>query len=111
MEGLTRIRSGEFTLSDCHTLSEIEEAVHNGTLSDMILSPEQVLASFPAMHALEEGRKLLENGNPLPEELLTEPFREGWGRMYTHDGTFVGICAWNGQKQKYFPVTMFYQRS
>ena len=111
MEGLTRIRSGEFALSDCHTLSEIEEAVHNGTLSDMILSPEQVLASFPAMHALEEGRKLLENGNPLPEELLTEPFREGWGRMYTHDGTFVGIYAWNGQKQKYFPVTMFYQRS
>ena len=111
MEGLTRIRSGEFTLSDCHTLSEIEEAVHNGTLSDMILSPEQVLASFPAMHALEEGRKLLENGNPLPEELLTEPFREGWGRMYTNDGTFVGIYAWNGQKQKYFPVTMFYQRS
>ncbi len=111
MEALTRIRSGEFTLSDCHTLSEIEEAAHNGTITDMILSPEQVLASFPAMHALEEGRKLLENGNPLPEELLTGPFREGWGRMYMHDGTFVGIYAWNENRQKYFPVTMFYQRS
>ncbi len=110
MEALTRTRSGEFALSDCYTLEQIAEAAARGTVDRMIRSPEQVLAGYPEMHALEAGTLLLQNGNPLPEELLEKPCREGWGRMYMHDGTFTGIYAWDEKKQKYFPVTMFYRK-
>ena len=106
MEALVRTRSGRFGIEDCYTLPEIREAFEAGRIEEMILSPEAVLSEFPALYGSEEAGKLLLNGNPVPEEMVSPHFRTGRVRMYMHDGRFVGLYEWRSGKEKYFPVKM-----
>ena len=55
----------------------------------------------------QAGDRLLQNGNPLIQELVNENVKEGWVRMYGSTGNFAGIYQWDQGKQRYFPVKMF----
>lgn len=107
MEALLRTKSGDFTLEQSMTLQETEEAVKAGTIEEKIISIEEVLSSYPAVYAKEEGDRLLANGNPLHEGLVKGGVRQGWVRMYTSSGVFIGIYQWKQNRQQYFPVKMF----
>ena len=107
MEALLRTKSGDFTLEQSMTLQETEEAVKAGTIEEKIISIEEVLSSYPAVYAKEEGDRLLANGNPLHEGLVKGDVREGWVRMDTSSGVFTGIYQWKKKRQQYFPVKMF----
>ena len=61
MEALLRTKSGDFTLEQSMTLQETEEAVKAGTIEEKIISIEEVLSSYPAVYAKEEGDRLLAN--------------------------------------------------
>ena len=76
MEELLRTQSGNFTLEESMTLSQVEEAVANGTIGEKIVSIEDVLSMYPALICTPEGDKLLGNGNPVPEELVQGGSRE-----------------------------------
>ena len=49
MEELLRTQSGNFTLEESMTLSQVEEAVANGTIGEKIVSIEDVLSMYPAL--------------------------------------------------------------
>ena len=108
MEELLRTRSGNFTLEESMTLSQVEEAVANGTIGEKIVSIEDVLSMYPALICTPEGDRLLGNGNPVPEELVQGGSREEKVRMYKSSGNFTGIYGWDERKQKYVPVRMFF---
>ena len=59
----------------------------------MIDPVEAVLAEYPALYADSYGDRLLANGNPLSDNLVSPQHKEGWVRMYASDGTFTGIKA------------------
>ena len=66
---------------------------------------------FPCIQVLTctpEGDRLLNNGNPLPEELVQGGSREEKVRMYKSSGNFTGIYGWDERKQKYVPIRMFF---
>ena len=102
-----RTRSGRFTLEESYTLSQVEKAVQDGTVSEIILSVEKVLEEYPRVCVRETGDRLLANGNPLSEELLKWQEKDGWVRMCTSEGAFVGIYQWDPQRERYYPVKMF----
>ena len=104
----TRTQSGNFTLEESMTLSQVEEAVANGTIGEKIVSIEDVLSMYPALICTPEGDRLLGNGNPVPEELVQGGSREEKVRMYKSSGNFTGIYGWDERKQKYVPVRMFF---
>lgn len=106
MEKLVRTASGSFTLEEAFTLEQIQESAEKGTLRDKILGIEEILAKYPSVRSLQEGDRLLENGNAISIE-LTDNVVQGWVRMYTSTGHFVGIYSWNTEKKKYLPVKMF----
>lgn len=54
------------------TLSQVEEAVADGTIGEKLVSIEDVLSMYPVLTCTPEGDRLLNNGNPLPEELVQE---------------------------------------
>ena len=108
MEELLRTQSGNFTLEESMTLSQVEEAVANGTIGEKIVSIEDVLSMYPALICTPEGDRLLGNGNPVPEELIQGGSREEKVRMYKSSGNFTGIYGWDERKQKYVPVRMFF---
>ena len=108
MEELLRTRSGNFTLEESMTLSQVEEAVADGTIGEKLVSIEDVLSMYPVLTCTPEGDRLLNNGNPLPEELVQGGSREEKVRMYKSSGNFTGIYGWDERKQKYVPVRMFF---
>ena len=108
MEELLRTRSGNFTLEESMTLSQVEEAVADGTIGEKLVSIEDVLSMYPVLTCTPEGDRLLNNGNPLPEELVQGDSREEKVRMYKSSGNFTGIYGWDERKQKYVPIRMFF---
>ena len=108
MEELLRTRSGNFTLEESMTLSQVEEAVKDGTIEEKLVSIEDVLSGYPAVYATGEGDRLLQNGNPLTEALVEKSIREKNVRMYRSSGKFTGIYGWDERKEKYVPVRMFF---
>ena len=107
MEELLRTKVGRFSLEESYTLGEVERAVQDGTISEMIHPVEAVLADYPAIYADSYGDRLLQNGNPLSDNLVSPQHKEGWVRMYASAGTFTGIFQWDKGKKKYYPVKMF----
>ena len=107
MEELTRTASGEFTLSESHTLSEIEQSVKENDPSRYLIPVEEVLKTWPRIHTDSYGDRLLLNGNPVPEKLTLEEPVCGWVRLCLSDGRFAGLYEWREEKEQYFPVKMF----
>lgn len=110
MEELTRTASGEFTLDDAHTLSEVEEAFNNGRIDEFIIPVEAVLGIYPEVRAKEKAEKLLRNGNPVNENLISgnaDGLPEGTVRMYLHDGTFIGLYSRDKERHMFRAAKMF----
>lgn len=107
MEALLRTKSGQFSLEDSLTLSEVEDAVKNGSICEKIIGIETILKEYPRICCSEAGDRLLANGNPVAQPLVSGQHIDGWVRMCTSRGEFTGIYQWNQKKEQYFPVKMF----
>ena len=107
MESLLRTKSGRFSLEESHRLSEVQQAANDGTVSEWVIGIEDILAEYPRICSTEEGDKLLHNGNPLKKDMVTGQHQNGWVRMCTSQGQFIGIFQWDAAKRRYFPVKMF----
>lgn len=66
---LTRTAVREFTLQEAHSLEELEQAVAEGNLEELLIHPRLVLPEFPAVTAPTEAVARLKNGGAvnLPE--------------------------------------------
>lgn len=107
MESLLRTRVGRFELKDSLTLSQVEEAVADGTAEEKILGIEEALKEYPGVFCTKTGDRLLANGNPLDQNFVSEASKEGWIRMHFSDGSFAGIYQWDERRGRYYPVKMF----
>lgn len=107
MEELLRTRSGQFTLEDSLTLDEIQKLMQQGKLEEHLSGIEEILENYPIVRCTEMADRLLENGNPVGENLTEAGCREGWVRMYTSREKFIGIYQWHGSSASYRPVKMF----
>jgi tRNA pseudouridine55 synthase len=69
LAALTRTAVREFTLNEAHSLEELEQAVREGKLEDLLIHPRLVLPEFPAVTAPSEAVARLKNGGAvnLPE--------------------------------------------
>jgi len=108
MASLTRSRVGMFRLEDAFRLSEIEELRDKDKISDVIISPDTVFEAYRPVTVSPEGKRLLENGNRLPEDMLGEAreLREKeLLRMYDQEGRFYGVYRYEAGSAK--PVKMF----
>ena len=107
MESLVRSKVGRYTLEEAYTLAQVEEARDQGRIEELVFPVEQVLGEYPSLVCTQAGDRLLQNGNPLIQELVKGKAAKGWVRMYNSQGGFVGVYQWDSGKQRYFPVKMF----
>lgn len=107
MESLVRTRSGRFSMEEALTLSQVEKMAEEGTLFQKIIGIEEILKDLPPVRALPSEDRLLRNGNAVRKTgAEKEPVR-GKVRMYTSQGLFIGIYAWDADREMYSPVKMF----
>ena len=107
MESLVRTKVGKFELKDAITLAQAEEAVKSGAIQDKVLGIEEILGEYPRICCEEEGDRLLANGNPLPQGVVSGCEKQGWIRMCSSGGAFAGVYQWDERRFLYFPVKMF----
>lgn len=77
MDTLERTMSGIFTKENSYTFEQIEEAVKNGTVAEMIMHPETVLGDFIKIEVNSENQAKIRNGIRLrPAQLGIKEYRE-----------------------------------
>lgn len=111
MTGLERTKSGSFTKETAFTLAEVEAMRDAGTLEDHILPIDQVLQEFEPLQIQPMAQKLLDNGNPIPIELLDrkESLEDGKNyRIYGKENCFYGVYCYAKKEQRIRPVKMFF---
>lgn len=124
MKSLLRTRSGDSYLENSLKLAEVEALRDAGTLSEHIVTVEQVFKACKAFRMNPEWDKLLLNGNHINEQdcyildnnkstrvelqenpLISTDFPGNWYRAYDSTGKFLGLYEKIGKK--YVPVKMF----
>lgn len=86
MDSLERTMSGVFTKENTYTFEEIEAAVENGTIEDLLISPDEVLGDFVRIDVTSESSAKIKNGVRLrPQQLDINEYCEGEiFRIYEH---------------------------
>lgn len=109
MEKLVRTRVGQFRISDSVSLSQIEQAVSEGTVDRYIVPVDSMFSEYPELVATGLAEKLVRNGNLFrtSDGLWCDGARV---RVYINDGEtlkFAGIYEFDASSEAYRPVKMF----
>ena len=93
MTSLVRTSSGGFTLDDCHTLEEIQQARDEDRLEELILPIERVFEKLPKLRLGEAQTRMYRNGVKLDLERV-RGIRDGISEyaVYGSDGGFIGTA-------------------
>lgn len=113
MKSLVRTRVSIFSLDEALTLAQVEAHRDQGTLDEILLPVDGVFSEYPALHALPGAKKLLQNGNrlsindvsDLPDQAALQD--DMWFRVYDSDGRFYGIYGWDETRRDMKSIKMF----
>lgn len=110
MEELLRTRVERFSLKDAVKLDEVQKAMEEGMVDQLILPVDRMFDQYPEAKTTTQGDLLVHNGNRLFSELLQEePEAEsGYVRVYDSDDTFIGL--FEKRADQLVPVKMFYRK-
>lgn len=111
MEHLLRTRSGSYGIDSALTLREIEEARDQDRL-EAIVQPLESAFDYPKLTVRPEGKKKIDNGNPMGAELFFETGQcapSSGQRYWVYDvqGELAAIYTYNEQTRLFMPDKMF----
>lgn len=104
MSSLRRTRAGVFSVDEAHSLADIEAAVREGRLSDIILPVDTLFASFSKLTVSQSAAKRLKNGN-----IINISAEDGDYRVYSDPEEFLLLGRVEGGKLK--TIKSFYEVS
>ncbi|MBR6322738.1 MAG: tRNA pseudouridine(55) synthase TruB [Lachnospiraceae bacterium] len=91
MTSLRRLRHGNFTLEQAHTLDEIARFIQEGRVSELVIPTEDVLP-YPSVRTDERTDKLLHNGNKLQaSDFAFLPSDAQFVKVFDSAGVFCGL--------------------
>ena len=100
MTGLVREETAGFTLSDAHSLKELEQLKTEGRLEEVILPMDSLMSDYPALEVSPEGEKRLMNGNPLKmEDTGAAELKDGQLYRINLKGELAALYVWDGRRQ------------
>jgi len=62
MYSLVRERAGQFTLENCHTFAEVEQAAHSGVIDTLITPTDSLFTQYPTVFLSQEGAERASRG-------------------------------------------------
>lgn len=110
MTSLVRTFSGGFSIEECMTIEEIQQAACEGRLQDIILPLERVFEKYPAVKLDERCTKMYKNGVILRCKQAGLKNAEALGsyRVYGCDGEFLGLGQADFESDKFKSIKNFY---
>ncbi|WP_096199404.1 tRNA pseudouridine(55) synthase TruB [Bacillus sp. FJAT-45350] len=88
MSDLKRIASGPFTIDECFTFEEIEQALENGKEKELLLTIEEAVSHFEKVTVSRELEEKIKNGAVLP---LIKGIEESRFSVYNEEGVCIAI--------------------
>ena len=122
MDHLLRTRVSSFMLEDSLKLDEIRQLKESGLIDEKVISVEKVFEEYNCLYVNENGRKKIDNGNPLTtdeaqafgtslssqdEAKAIEPEDSCLFRTYNADKRFKAVYRYDAGKRLYIPEKMF----
>lgn len=93
MTSLVRTASGGFTLDDCYTFEQVQQARDEERLEQLILPIERVFNKLPAIRLGQAQTRMYRNGVKLDlSRLGSIPEHSGSFAVYGSDGAFIGTA-------------------
>lgn len=94
MTGLCRTMASGFTLEQCHTFTEVEQAMQNGNIESLLIPTERLFTAYPSLHLNEAQTRMYRNGVKLDLSRLHEMRPEATVyTVYGHTGAFIGTAT------------------
>lgn len=92
MTSLVRTYASGFTLNDCYTFEEIQQARDENNLESLILPIERIFNTLPKLRLNEHQTKLYKNGVKLNLEKIHNVIDCELYGLYGFDGMFIGTA-------------------
>lgn len=90
MHSLTRTRSGTYPLADCHSFDEVERAMQDDTVQDLLLPVDGLFTEHPAVTLTDEGAERIARGAVVfPRQAAGLPQTVGALCRVYHAGRFL----------------------
>ncbi len=109
MKSLLRTCVDRFHIEDSLRLSQIEEKMAEGRISECLIPVDKMFEQYPRVQMKEAGDRLVYNGNSFELSITSETIvaaTEGIKvRVYDSKGAFVGIYQY--ERRMFRPVKMF----
>ncbi len=102
LTALRRVRNGPIRVADAVRIDDVAVAAADGTVADLVVSPETVLANVPAREIPESHLSTARNGAAIPIADLAEGegLTDGDLLRLTADGTMIGMYRVDGPMAK-----------
>ena len=105
---LVRLRSGPFSVSDAASLEEAEERFLGGAWGPLLHAPDAVVQHLGAVIVEKPVEAMIRQGRPVPiGPAPPAPAPEERRRVYSADGRFIGILAYNAPEAHWQPERVF----
>ena len=91
MSALRRVRAGEFSIDNAHTLDEIRQASEEGEAKSLLLPVDSLFREYPSLSVDARGELRIRCGSSIAT--LAE---EGDYRIYGPDGAFLALARVSG---------------
>ena len=91
MTSLERTSAIGFGIENSYTLQEIEEAVKENRLKDLIIPVEEAMKIYPSVTVSQAQATRFKNGGQLALERLRNISGTGYFRVYSPEKFFLGI--------------------
>ena len=107
LRNLTRLRYGDFCIEDTLGLSQIEQAIEQGTWQDHLYPIDSPLLNFKAAIVDKKGESAIRNGQSLPLGEKHLPSDE-YCRAYNQEGQLIAILKYIADQNLWHPETVFH---
>lgn len=104
LSSLVRTRSGPFVLAESISLTQLAEAIEQGTWSNYVFPPDIALGQHPAIHLDATTSARVLHGNAFHYDLAATTTL---ARVYDATGRFIAIANWESQYNIWQPTKVF----
>lgn len=110
MQSLVRVRVGQFLLKDSLRLSALATLQEEDRFAEVLQPVDTFFADYPQYATKAYADPAAHNGNLIAAKEIqsNKGISEQKIRLYDSAGKFVGLFAYDGQRNAYCPVKMFY---
>lgn len=98
LKKLVRTKANGF--EKCYSLEQIEEYFKNGDISQLLIPTDKVFEKYPSLTVTQPQSVRFSNGGELSLDRLRTSLEDGYARVYSPDGVFLGIGQADNEKNE-----------